>query len=446
MRAVPWATCLWPGLAKLWYQGDGWALAVSVLFAAVVNLLLVSTFLWPHWLPALLAWIGWPLVALTWTTSAIHTLRHLKDFQRPIPQVDVGLFIQAQHEYLRGHWFEAETILQRLLAESRNDVPSLLLLATLYRRTRRFDEASRQLLRIEQLDAAFYWSFEITQERRRLERGLSVAEVEPQSGAAAEQKTPGGQQENEPAASRVTRSPDGTTATDAHRRADHARTTPQPVSPDMEASATMTDPIAAPSERLGANETQPVEPVNDPAVAPARSKQTAAPQTESRRARPKNKPAEAIHEQKKEVPHEASEPSLTDAVPNALRSVVNTASDHELTRPDPVHSVPVPMARLDSNGRQQDAYFSAFGAIDDERSGKVPAEEVPVLSTPTSQVASQVPSQRRAANKSEKVFKKRTVAEATTTAKIPPGTAAPPPDNAMPTLDKLTATENDSAS
>ena len=45
-------------------------------------------------------------------------------------------------EYLRGNWLEAESLLQRLIRESARDFDVHLLLATLYRRTRRYDEAS----------------------------------------------------------------------------------------------------------------------------------------------------------------------------------------------------------------------------------------------------------------------------------------------------------------
>jgi len=428
-------------LAKLWYQGEWRALAVSVMFAAVFNLLLVSTFLWPQWLPALLAWIGWPLVALVWTTSAVHTLRHLKDLRRPIPQVDVGLFIQAQHEYLRGHWFEAETALQRLLAESRNDVPSLLLLATLYRRTRRFDEASQQLLRIEQLDAACYWNFEIAQERKRLERGISVDAVQPQAGAAVERKATGGQKENEPTESRGTSSQSGTAANRSRQRTDLAPANPQPVAADAGAGGSPSEPISASGVTSGSSETRPAEQTTAQAAElPARLRPATEPQTVPQPVRAKTKPAEASLEQKKEVRFEAVKSGPTAAVPSSLRDAAKPVSRHELAEPDTVHLVRIPASNHDSDGKQEDAYFSEFAAMDDEQREKKTAENV--LPTPTSQVTSK----RRAAPKSEKVGKKRTVAEGPTAAKIPPATAEQPIDNATPTLDKSTATENDSAS
>ena len=179
MRAVSMATCLWPGLARLWYQGEWRSLVWAVLFAAVVNFLLVTTFLWPHWVPGILSWIGWPCVVVVWSVSVIQALRSREELQRSVPRVDVGLFIQAQHEYLKGHWFEAEATLQRLLAQSHGDVPSLLLLATLYRRTKRFDEAAAQLLRLERLEHAYIWGCELEAERKLIARGQAATSLAP---------------------------------------------------------------------------------------------------------------------------------------------------------------------------------------------------------------------------------------------------------------------------
>ena len=61
------------------------------------------------------------------------------------------LFREALSEYLQGSWFEAETILGRLLHLYPRDVEARLLLATLLRHTRRYQEALDQLDRLERL-------------------------------------------------------------------------------------------------------------------------------------------------------------------------------------------------------------------------------------------------------------------------------------------------------
>jgi hypothetical protein len=86
--------------------------------------------------------------------------------------VDRGLFIQAQGEYLRGNWSQAEAILKQSLQFSRQDVEARLLLATLLRRAKRLDEARLQLDQTQRFDECGKWNWEIQRERqlqRRLE-------------------------------------------------------------------------------------------------------------------------------------------------------------------------------------------------------------------------------------------------------------------------------------
>lgn len=162
--------CLWPGLPRLWIRGDWSALAVAISFAVVLNLVLVSSFVWPELLPASLVAGGWVLVGLVWVGSAVHGIQSLPRLREPPGVNDQGLFIQAQAEYLKGHWFEAETLLRQLLRECNRDVDALLMLATLYRHTRRYDEATKQLDRLERLDEAVKWRWEIERERELLKR------------------------------------------------------------------------------------------------------------------------------------------------------------------------------------------------------------------------------------------------------------------------------------
>ena len=96
--------------------------------------------------------------------------RSLPDLRDPPRVDDRGLFIQAQAEYLKGHWFEAETLLRRILRHCSRDADALLMLATLYRRTKRWDEARRQLDRLDRLDGSRKWRLEIAQERERLRK------------------------------------------------------------------------------------------------------------------------------------------------------------------------------------------------------------------------------------------------------------------------------------
>lgn len=170
MHSSPYIICLWPGLPRLWLRGDWAALAIAVAFGAALNLVLVSSFVWPELLPPSFNLIGWFVLGTVWLASVCQAYRALPHLREPPRVDDRGLFIQAQAEYLKGHWFEAETLLRQLLRYCSRDVDVLLMLATLYRRTKRYDEATKQLDRLDRLDEARKWRSEIAQERETLKR------------------------------------------------------------------------------------------------------------------------------------------------------------------------------------------------------------------------------------------------------------------------------------
>lgn len=161
--------CSWPGLRSSWEHGSWSGLATSLLFAVLLNFSLVVTFVWfetisPEarlglWSALGAAWIGCSILA--WRARAPETPE-----DKMIATVD--LFRRAQGEYLQGNWVEAELQLLRLLEEHHEDCDARLLLATLYRHTRRYDEARRELAHLEQLDTAVKWRWEIAREQEEL--------------------------------------------------------------------------------------------------------------------------------------------------------------------------------------------------------------------------------------------------------------------------------------
>lgn len=82
------------------------------------------------------------------------------------PERPDTLFIQAQREYLGGHWEESESLLNRRLDQVPRDIESRLLLATLLRHTRRLNEAREEILAIERFDESSEWNFEIDREKQ----------------------------------------------------------------------------------------------------------------------------------------------------------------------------------------------------------------------------------------------------------------------------------------
>lgn len=83
------------------------------------------------------------------------------------------VFIQAQQEYVRGNWFDAEALLLEIVHQHPRDAESLLLLVGVLRHTRRWQPALRRLEQLELLDNASPWRFEIQQERTLIASGIA---------------------------------------------------------------------------------------------------------------------------------------------------------------------------------------------------------------------------------------------------------------------------------
>jgi hypothetical protein len=143
-------------------------LALAAAFAVLLSLLLLTSFVWVELLRPLDLRLGWLAVGLVWGGSAVLSRGYASRSLDGGGRAGEALFREALSEYLQGNWFECETALSGLLARDKRDVEARLLLATLLRRRRRYDEAQDQLDRVERLLDAARWSEEIAAERRRI--------------------------------------------------------------------------------------------------------------------------------------------------------------------------------------------------------------------------------------------------------------------------------------
>lgn len=185
MRAASISWCLWPGLARLWRVGDGKALAVALAFSALLNFTLLATFVWREHFSAWVVGGAWGLLGVSWSWAFLRGRRQSQSEVLSGPSAeDQALFLQAQTEYLRGHWFESQSLLETLLARHPNDAESRLLLATLYRRTKRVSEAEQQLELMKGLPEYSRWYLEVARERRFLQQAAPSAEDSQATGAA----------------------------------------------------------------------------------------------------------------------------------------------------------------------------------------------------------------------------------------------------------------------
>jgi tetratricopeptide (TPR) repeat protein len=183
---MPWRIYLWPGLTQVYRRGAWSALGVAVGFTALLNLALASSLLWSELLTPPVRNTVWGAVVMFWAASAILSYRwdrRQSAFNDSRPAEDS--FPQALDHYLKGNWFEAEQVLCGLLRANPWDVDAGLLLATLLRHTRRFDEAKKHLDRLVRLDGAEKWHLEIARERELLGEAQKEG-ANASSGQAAE--------------------------------------------------------------------------------------------------------------------------------------------------------------------------------------------------------------------------------------------------------------------
>lgn len=171
----------WPGLAGLWQRGHWPSLVLAVAFSLVLNLALVSTFVWPGMLNSVLIWAIWPIVLTVWFVFGWISWRRSQtepDAAEWSDEIDATLFIQAQTEYLTGEYSQAELLLHQQLKAYPRDAEARLLLASLYRRTLRAENAAEQLESLQKLDERRPWGFEIQREWALVNDQLGEADEE----------------------------------------------------------------------------------------------------------------------------------------------------------------------------------------------------------------------------------------------------------------------------
>jgi len=143
------------GPSTVWSCGSWSGLAVAVGAAILLNVLLLVSFGWTELVGNELRITLWAGLGVSWTAAAVWSLRwsRKRAEQRSVdPERD--RFGEALDHYLSGDYYQTEQILEGLLRQDIRDVDARLMLATLLRHTRRFDEATRQLDTLARLEGA----------------------------------------------------------------------------------------------------------------------------------------------------------------------------------------------------------------------------------------------------------------------------------------------------
>lgn len=166
-------TCLWPGMAEVWWRGRISALPAAIAFAAIVNALLVAKFIYSDWLSGGLVMLACWVVAAAWLVLTIRSIRELPLLLTPRQaSEEADPFPEAQSAFLRADYPAAEKLLNATLAIEPRDPPALLLLSAVYRHTGRLQSSHLLLGEVRKLEVADRWQLEFGAEQSRLQRDI----------------------------------------------------------------------------------------------------------------------------------------------------------------------------------------------------------------------------------------------------------------------------------
>ncbi len=171
-QSPPQWLCFWPGLLRLWLYGEFSSLMLATGFSILLNLALLSTFVWPQWLGFHFPIVAWSILIVVWVGSwwiSSRTVLSPIDAQPAPDERADALFIAAQTEYLRGNWHEAEALIVRQLRSRPKDIEARLLLVSMHLQNDHFDDARSEVETIEKFDASNRWRFELNQIKLRLD-------------------------------------------------------------------------------------------------------------------------------------------------------------------------------------------------------------------------------------------------------------------------------------
>ncbi len=155
---------VWPGFAQIWTGQEVLGLILAAMFAVMLNLAILSKFLWTEAFAPVLPEFFAAAAALTWFAALGYTLwwlwrchpdRHRQAIDR--------LFREAAEHYLRGEWNEARRRIESLLTMDETDADALMQLGTLLLRTGQVDQARKTFRQCLELEAGSKWKWEISQ-------------------------------------------------------------------------------------------------------------------------------------------------------------------------------------------------------------------------------------------------------------------------------------------
>jgi hypothetical protein len=166
------ALSVWPGLAQIWCGQEVLGLILGGLFAATLNLTLISRFIWTESFASGWAEFFAALAACCWLASLGYTLWwvwvcHPEGYAAEIDQ----LYREATESYLQGSYVEARRRYERIVSMDEGDADALMQLGTLFVRTDQPALARRAFRECLELEGGAKWRWEIQQVLASLEVG-----------------------------------------------------------------------------------------------------------------------------------------------------------------------------------------------------------------------------------------------------------------------------------
>jgi len=201
LAALRSLTLVWPGLPWLWLRGSMAGLVLATAFAIILDVAIVTTFIWPGLVELPLTIGCWTAAGLVWLASTVSALAAFPAALASPPPAEVDpLFIRARDAYLARDWLTAEVRLREVLDVAPTDGEAQLLLGTLLRRVGRLDEAGAALEKLAASDSGIPWRQAIAAEQRRVAAArkdgsgssatLSLADEPPAEATAREESGP----------------------------------------------------------------------------------------------------------------------------------------------------------------------------------------------------------------------------------------------------------------
>ena len=157
---------MYPGYSGIVQFGRRSFLMIALGFALLADTFLIANFYWTALLTVwqrnfcLAALFGAWIVLMVFASFWKHRLVSSRT-----TELHDETFRQTICHYLRGNWYAAESQMLPYLAKYPKDIEMLLLQATMYRRTERYEEALLVLDKLQLLQGSRCWYAEIENER-----------------------------------------------------------------------------------------------------------------------------------------------------------------------------------------------------------------------------------------------------------------------------------------